>query len=99
MNWNNAIIEKYTYPDTQPAIGDNVGRITRLVEAVSGDYFNVYFRNDNDYRPDTVVKEAMLRKMKINGYFPTIAFDDRKSVVEMWRLNGLFVFQVAEGDF
>ena len=41
----------------------------------------------------------MLRKMRDNGYNPTIAFDDRKSVVEMWRLNDLFVFQVAEGDF
>ena len=28
-----------------------------------------------------------------------IAFDDRKSVVEMWRANGLFVFQVDEGNF
>ncbi len=58
-----------------------------------------YLRADKDYRPDTIVKENMLRKMKINGYNPTIAFDDRKSVVEMWRANGLFVFQVDEGNF
>tara|TARA_R110000744_G_scaffold375946_1_gene489821 strand:- start:400 stop:912 length:513 start_codon:yes stop_codon:yes gene_type:complete len=62
-------------------------------------YDATYLRADKDYRPDTVVKENMLRKMKINGYDPTIAFDDRKSVVEMWRINGLFVFQVDEGNF
>jgi hypothetical protein len=26
-------------------------------------------------------------------------FDDRQQVVDMWRDNGLTVFQVAEGDF
>ena len=62
-------------------------------------YDAAYLRADKDYRPDTIVKENMLRKMKINGYDPTIAFDDRKSVVEMWRANGLFVFQVDEGNF
>ena len=62
-------------------------------------YDATYLRADKDYRPDTIVKENMLRKMKINGYDPTIAFDDRKSVVEMWRANGLFVFQVDEGNF
>lgn len=62
-------------------------------------YDAAYLRTDKDYRPDTVVKENMLRKMRLNGYDPTIAFDDRKSVVEMWRANGLFVFQVDEGNF
>lgn len=28
-----------------------------------------------------------------------IVFDDRNSVVKMWRLLGLTCFQVAEGDF
>ena len=62
-------------------------------------YDAAYLRANKDYRPDTVVKENMLRKMRLNGYDPTIAFDDRKSVVEMWRANGLFVFQVDEGNF
>ena len=26
-------------------------------------------------------------------------FDDRQQVVDMWRDNGLQVFQVADGDF
>ena len=71
----------------------------RFLDTVSVSYDAIYLRGDNDYRPDTVVKEFMLRKMKNDGYSPTIAFDDRKSVVEMWRLHDLFVFQVAEGDF
>jgi len=41
----------------------------------------------------------MLIKMRRDGYDPTIVFEDRKSVVDMWRAKGLFVFQVAEGNF
>ena len=71
----------------------------RFLDTVNVSYDAIYLRGDTDYRPDTVVKEFMLRKMRDDGYSPTIAFDDRKSVVEMWRLHDLFVFQVAEGDF
>ena len=41
----------------------------------------------------------MLLKMRQDGFDPTIVFDDRKSVVEMWRSRELFVFQVDDGDF
>ena len=54
---------------------------------------------DQRYMPDFVVKEMMLSDMMMMGYNPTIAFDDRDSVVEMWRTNGLHVFQVDKGDF
>ena len=74
--------------------------VTRaFLDDIAVSYDAIYFRKDKDYRKDTQVKEHMLLKMRQDGFDPTIVFDDRKSVVEMWRLHDLFVFQVAEGDF
>lgn len=54
-------------------------------------------RDRGDRRPDWIVKQQIL------DYLPKdrIAFviDDRNSVVDMWRRNGLTVYQVADGDF
>ena len=58
------------------------------------------FRNKEDeFKPDSEVKENMLVDMKKFGFNPTMAFDDRQKVVDMWRRNGLRVFQVDKGDF
>jgi predicted secreted acid phosphatase len=59
----------------------------------------LYMRSDSDYRPDHVVKEGMLNKMKEHGWNPQLVFDDRTSVVDMWRSKGLTAVQVAPGDF
>ena len=59
----------------------------------------IYMRSDNDYRPDTILKRELLDKMRANGYDPKIVFDDRTSVVQMWRDAGLKAVQVAPGDF
>jgi len=59
----------------------------------------LYMRSDKDYRPDDEVKSQMLDKMIKDGFNPTMAFDDRQRVVDMWRDRGLTVAQVAPGDF
>ena len=59
----------------------------------------IYLRSDSDYRPDTEVKAQMLDKMKAEGWNPELVFDDRTSVVDMWRKKGLRAVQVAPGDF
>ena len=59
----------------------------------------LYMRSDSDYRPDHEVKSQMLDKMRKEGFNPTMAFDDRQRVVDMFRSRGLTVFQVAEGNF
>ena len=59
----------------------------------------IYMRSDNDYRPDTILKRELLDKMRANGYDPKIVFDDRTSVIQMWRDEGLKAVQVAPGDF
>lgn len=61
--------------------------------------FAVFRENWEKYKPDSEVKEGMLEDMKEWGFNPTMAFDDRDRVVDMWRRNGLRVFQVAKGDF
>ena len=62
-----------------------------------GDF--LFMRGEKDYRPDHIVKEEILAEMRAKGFKPTIAFDDRQQVVDMWRRNGLICAQVAVGDF
>lgn len=59
----------------------------------------MYLRKDGDHRKDAILKQEMLADMARDGFKPTMAFDDRDSVVQMWRDNGLRVFQVAAGNF
>lgn len=58
----------------------------------------LYMRKDGDYRPDDVVKEEILHA-HIDKDRVLFVLDDRQSVVDMWRRNGLTCFQVAEGNF
>lgn len=59
----------------------------------------LYMRRDNDRRPDYIVKEEMLGRILESGFVPEYVVDDRKSVVDMWRKNGLLCLQCADGDF
>lgn len=53
-----------------------------------------------DYRPDDELKEEWLRAMPTQDRARLAGvFEDRRRVVDMWRRNGIFCFQVAEGDF
>ena len=54
-------------------------------------------REDKDYRPDTEVKAEMLELLRNQGHFPVMAFDDRPSVIRMWKENGLTVADVGNG--
>lgn len=49
--------------------------------------------------PDYVVKERMLDSLLGMNIRPSIVYEDRTSVVEMWRRRGIRCLQVAEGDF
>jgi len=69
--------------------------------------FNVPFdvlkmRPDNKqfkFMSDDDLKQGWLDTLFTNKEDVFAVFDDRKKVVDMWRSNGLSVFQVAEGDF
>lgn len=62
----------------------------------------LYMRQDGDHRPDTIVKKEILNILRARGFEPVMAFDDRNSVVKMWRDNGVPCAQVVseeEGNF
>lgn len=62
---------------------------------------DLYMRNENDHRPDNIVKSELLDKIlgEYAGWQIIAAMEDRKQVVDMYRSRGLRVFQVADGDF
>lgn len=59
---------------------------------------NISFRcrPEGDHTADHVLKKQWLDESSMK---PDIVFDDRASVVSMWRENGIVCFQVAPGDF
>ena len=59
----------------------------------------LFFREKGDHRPDTEVKKE-LYETQIKDKFEVLGvFEDRDSVVKMWRSLGLKCFQVAEGSY
>lgn len=59
----------------------------------------IYMRQMNDYRPDFEVKEEMLLNFKANGIIIHKAYEDRISVVEMFRRNGVRCLHVSDGYY
>lgn len=62
-------------------------------------YHRLFMRKTDDLRKDTIVKREIYNR-EINGKYNVLfVLDDRNSVVDMWRQEGLTCLQVAEGDF
>lgn len=59
----------------------------------------VYMRKEGDHRPDHQVKVELLTQLRADGFNPVMTFDDRNTVVKMWREIGVPCAQVADGDF
>jgi len=60
----------------------------------------VYLRaSDQDEASDPDVKRRALAEMKADGLAPWLVIDDRSSVVDAWRAEGLVCLQCAPGDF
>lgn len=55
----------------------------------------LYMRGNADHREDYVVKEDILDQMILDGYDPIMAFEDRNSVVDMWRRRGILTAHMA----
>lgn len=56
-------------------------------------------RSPEDRRHDTTVKTEMVSDLGITPSNTEVVFDDRDSVVQMWRSLGFTCFQVAPGNF
>jgi hypothetical protein len=52
-----------------------------------------------DHQTDVELKRAWLAEARANGGAPDMVYDDRDSVVAMWRAEGVPCFQVAPGGF
>jgi|SRR5581483_4743625 len=72
-------------------------KTTTWLEKYGVKYRHIFMRKGGDKRDDTVVKQEILNRLPKER----IAFviDDRQRVVDMWRANGVKVYQVAEGNF
>ena len=55
-------------------------------------------RANKDYKPDYVSKSNLYQKVLADGYKPVMVFDDRPSVIRMWRERGLLVADVGKGE-
>jgi hypothetical protein len=56
-------------------------------------YDKLYMRKADDFRSDDIVKQEILDEIIADyGKKPDMVFDDRKKVVDMWRRNGIWVF-------
>ncbi|MEP2718347.1 polynucleotide kinase [Pseudophaeobacter sp.] len=60
----------------------------------------IYLRPEGqDRMSDPEVKRQLLARMRGDGFEPWIVVDDRSSVVDLWRAEGLVCLQCAPGDF
>lgn len=56
----------------------------------------IRMRPRRDHTPDTDLKLQWLNE---SSQCPDLVFEDRASVVQMWRANGINCVQVADGNF
>ena len=56
-------------------------------------------RPDADQRPDSAVKQDILNALKAQGKEILFCVDDRQSVVDMWRANGITCLQCQKGNY
>ena len=62
-------------------------------------YDHIYLRTVNDGRKDHIVKREIYETHIKDNFFVHVVYDDRKSVVDMWRKLGLKCFQVEPSDY
>ncbi|MBC7630048.1 HAD family acid phosphatase [Aeromicrobium sp.] len=58
-------------------------------------YDALYMRIVGDYRKDVLVKKDILKQITDDGYRVLTAWDDKPSVLDLWRENGIEVHPVG----
>jgi|TARA_B110000444_G_scaffold72681_1_gene68334 phosphoglycolate phosphatase-like HAD superfamily hydrolase len=71
----------------------------QIEEWIGKDHKGLFLRLNDDFRSDVEFKSELATLFEKVGGKIDLVFDDRNSVVEMWRQRGTTVVQVAEGDF
>ena len=62
-------------------------------------FVRLLMRPSGDFRPDVEIKQEILQRIQTDGGEVLFAVDDRQSVVDMWRANGVTCLQCDVGDF
>jgi histidinol phosphatase-like enzyme len=63
-------------------------------------YDDLFMRNFNDMRKDSIIKRELYDKFVKDKYWITLSFDDRNSVCsDVWRALGIKCYQVEDGNF
>ena len=62
-------------------------------------YDYLFMRPSRDNRPDTIIKYELFDEHVRGRFNITCVYDDRSSVVQLWRRMGLSCYQVAPGNF
>ena len=60
---------------------------------------NLYMREEGDNRPDDIVKKEIYDKYIKGKYHVVCVFDDRKRILQMWKNEGLYVFDCSQDPF
>lgn len=58
--------------------------------------FEIYMRTDRDWRKDTEIKKELYEKHVKDKYHVVAAFDDKTSIIELWRSLGITAYHVGE---
>ena len=76
-------------------------KTTQWLEDFDVPFDDLYMRKAGDHREDNVVKAELLHQLSLVWDREQIrgVFEDRQQVVDMYRKEGLRVFQVAPGNF
>lgn len=70
-----------------------------LKKHIGNEWQKLYMRPADDYRGDDIIKREILDQIVADfGKKPDAVFDDRPRVVHMWREEGIFVFNVYQGE-
>lgn len=59
---------------------------------------DMYLRKENDSRSDDIIKKEMLEDIKIKWGKPFAVFEDNESVIDMYKNENIFVFEIHQND-
>ena len=59
----------------------------------------LFMRKDKDYRDDFVIKGEIYTSLIAPKYDVKFCLEDRRQVVDMWRMKGLVCLHCANGEF
>ena len=73
---------------------EQINKILKDSKNIDIDSF-LYMRPKGDFRKDLMVKRDLYKRMIVDGFNPVLVFEDKITVVEMWKEMGLRCLRVT----